>query len=448
MVGRVAGVMTALAFVGALFLVSQPSEAAEGDCGPVTLDMLFPDVDADGQPLPGVTEPETSSTTTDPTNSTEPEATTTSPEPEPTTTTNPTSTPTTTVCRTWVYDMVWPLAGQGHVMSGFGADRDSGDRKHKGADIVAPKMAPVVAVADGTVTILHNTPAEDCCWVGITHADGWQSWYIHLNNDTYLTDDGLGLGVRADLVDGSEVKAGEVIGWVGDSGNAEGTVPHLHFELRNPSGYAVDPVPSLQSARSQASLARFSGPYIDDEGRPVELGLGLLASRGILWSCDPVGIQFCPDRLTSSDGIANLLKSMTGLEVPMVAERQQRLSFQNYLADRELSLVLGCAPIETCFQNGITAGDIARLSDWVLRSQTLVSTDLESTDLESSSVILTLDDARTAENSLRYLGIVRYCDPAINDQRLVKRADTVDSLLSWLWGVGWVPCYEPVEPTS
>lgn len=404
--------------------------------------MLFPDLDADGQPQAVASEPETSSTnTTDSASTTEPETTTTSAAPDSTTTTG--TTPTTAVCRSWVYDMVWPLAGQGHVMSGFGADRDSGDRKHKGADIVAPKMAPVVAVADGTVTIIHNTPTEDCCWVGITHDDGWQSWYIHLNNDSYLTDDGLGLGVRADLVDGSEVKAGEVIGWVGDSGNAEGSVPHLHFELRSPSGYAVDPVPSLQSARSQASLVRFSGPYLDDEGRSVELGLGLLASRGILWSCDEVGIEVCPDRLTSSEDIANLIGLMTGLEIPEVAERQQRLSFQNYLADHELSLVLGCSPIETCFQTGITAGDVARLSDWVLRSQTPVSA-----DLETSSVALSLDDARTAENSLRYLGIVRYCDPAINDQRLVKRGDTVDSLLSWLWGVGWAPCYEPVEPTS
>ncbi len=459
MVGRVAGVITALAMVGALLMVSQTSAAAEGGCGPVTLDMLFPGLDSNGDPQPADTEPppestpppddDTTSTTTPESDSstTHPESTTTSDQDSETTTTLDVTTPVA-VCRSWVYSMTWPLGGEGRVFSGFGVDRDGGERKHKGADIMAPKMAPVVAVADGTVSIIHNVPGDDCCWVTIKHPDGWQSWYIHLNNDTYLTDDGLGLGVRADLTEGSVVTAGEVIGWVGDSGNAEGSVPHLHFELRNPSGVAVDAVPSLQSAKSKAELESFSGPYRDDEGRVSEYGAGLLASYGILWSCDELGLEACPDRLTQPVDIAVALNAMTGLVTPEIVARQQHLSFQEFLPDYELPLVLGCDPIETCFQIGITSGDVARLADWLGTAQQLVL--LDTTDDIGSIPLSTipLGDARSAENNLRFRGLIQYCDPKVDNTRLINRAEAAENLLWWVWGIGRTACYDPLDPRS
>lgn len=433
MVGRLAGVFAALAVVGAVFVVSQPSQAAQDDCRPVTLDMLFPDLDADGSPTTTLP-PDPDQTTTTVADDSNPGgddvATTTSPE-------SGSTPPGDEVCRTWVYDMAWPLATPGRVISGFGADRDHGERKHKGADILAPKLTPVVAVADGTVSMIHNTSGEECCWLAITHLDGWQSWYIHLNNDTYLTDDGAGIGARTDLAVGSKVVVGEVIGWVGDSGNAEATTPHLHFELRNPDGFAVDAVPSLGAAQANTELLAFHAPYRDDDGRPEEASAALLASHGVLWACDEFGLMTCPDRLTSPEEIKDLVSRMTGVTPPDVEGRTERLSLQDYFDDDILSLVLGCEPIEECLQAGISAGDIARLADWAL-----------SADRADDEAATQLANVRSAENHLRFRGLIGICDPSVDNQHLVNHAETATYAVWWIWGVGRTPCYTDSDNTS
>jgi hypothetical protein len=146
-----------------------------------------------------------------------------------------------------VYRMVFPLLGEHTLTDSFGDPRGRG-RKHAGVDILADRMTPVVAVADGTVRWIHNVPGDDCCDVALEHDDGWRSRYIHLNNDTPGTDDGRAVGIAPGLREGSRVAAGQLVGWVGDSGNAEATVPHLHFELRRANGTPVDPLPSLKAA--------------------------------------------------------------------------------------------------------------------------------------------------------------------------------------------------------
>jgi peptidoglycan LD-endopeptidase LytH len=115
----------------------------------------------------------------------------------------------------------------------FGHGR-SGGRSHKGTDLLAPQMTEIYAIADGIVIYVgtNNLSGRN---IKLDHGEGWESYYVHLNTDNVGTDDGdapWSLTVPEGIEEGVEVVAGQLIGWVGDSGNAEGTTTHTHFELR------------------------------------------------------------------------------------------------------------------------------------------------------------------------------------------------------------------------
>lgn len=171
--------------------------------------------------------------------------------------------------------IVFPVAGPNSYRDTFGAPRDGGARTHKGTDILAARMVPVVAILDGVVTVV-GSGAKAGTWIELRHDGGWTSRYLHLNNDTPGTDDGRGRGVAAGISPGTRVAAGRVIGYVGDSGNAETTTPHLHFEIRAPGGAAINPYPVLRGAvlvealenpgAGLSLLAAGRGPTPADEG--------------------------------------------------------------------------------------------------------------------------------------------------------------------------------------
>ena len=140
----------------------------------------------------------------------------------------------------------------------WGARRPGG-RRHRGSDLLAPRLTEVFAAADGVVVKVDDSRSSGRN-VTIDHGDGWTSHYLHLNNDHPGTDDGdapwsmtVAPGIEVDR----EVKKGQVIGWVGDSGNAEDTVPHTHFEIRS-DGRSINPFYALKDAyeRDRAHAAR------------------------------------------------------------------------------------------------------------------------------------------------------------------------------------------------
>jgi murein DD-endopeptidase MepM/ murein hydrolase activator NlpD len=136
--------------------------------------------------------------------------------------------------------------------------RRSGGRPHRGTDIMSPRGSPVVAVADGEI-IIKKWHHLSGWYLGIEHEGGWETYYVHLNNDTLGTDDGEGgeeTAFAAGIEIGVFVEAGQVIGYVGDSGNAEGTQPHTHFSLRR-DGTRVNPFPYLEEAW-QRQLSEFA----------------------------------------------------------------------------------------------------------------------------------------------------------------------------------------------
>jgi hypothetical protein len=118
---------------------------------------------------------------------------------------------------------------------------------------MAPKMTPLVAATDGEVSWMRwDNAGNSGNMLILTDDDGWEYWYIHINNDTPGTDDGTNTYDEAfadGIKRGQRVRAGELIAWVGDSGNAESSGPHVHFEMHDPGDVVVNPFNSLARAQ-------------------------------------------------------------------------------------------------------------------------------------------------------------------------------------------------------
>ncbi len=165
-----------------------------------------------------------------------------------------------------VVPMLFPVLGPTSHSDVWLACRSGCARMHMGQDLMGPKMSPLVAAFDGVITSLSRSSGTLVVTADRGRAAGWSAVYVHINNDTPGTDDGRGsdqYAVPAGLEVGSRVLAGQLVGWRGDSGNAEETGPHLHFELRKGSGWrgtVYNAHPSLVAAPVlRAPLA--SGPH-------------------------------------------------------------------------------------------------------------------------------------------------------------------------------------------
>jgi murein DD-endopeptidase MepM/ murein hydrolase activator NlpD len=153
--------------------------------------------------------------------------------------------------------------------STFGAAR-SGGRRHHGVDLMAPKMTQVYAAADGVV-VKVDTNRLSGRYLEVEHVGGWSTRYLHLNNDTPGTDDGEAgweLTLAPGIEVGTEVGAGQLIAWVGDSGNAEWTGSHTHFEIAF-EGSVIDPYPLVKEAWER-DVARYEAD-VWDLLHPLEL---------------------------------------------------------------------------------------------------------------------------------------------------------------------------------
>lgn len=153
-------------------------------------------------------------------------------------------------------------AAKVHWTDTYGAAR-SGGRPHLGVDMLGAKMIPLVAARSATV-IWGKFDDAGGSYLRLRDDEGWEYQYIHLNNDTPGTDDAkarctqtyspkLCATVESNgrLTIGTRVAEGEVIAYLGDSGNAETVGSHLHFEIYKPSGsgpQSIDPTPSVDAA--------------------------------------------------------------------------------------------------------------------------------------------------------------------------------------------------------
>ncbi|MGI9597395.1 MAG: DUF4214 domain-containing protein [Acidimicrobiales bacterium] len=182
------------------------------------------------------------------------------------------------------YSITLPIA-PGHTdrvrwSDTWGAPR-SGGRSHIGVDMLGPKMVPLVAANDSVVTWGRFDNSRGTI-VRLRDEAGWEYQYIHINNDTPGTDDGEATCLQAlseklcNAIDGTRIRsgtaveAGEFIGYLGDSGNAEWTAPHLHFEVYAPDGAGdvtpVNPTPYVDAARDGLGVEQERvGPFLNPE---------------------------------------------------------------------------------------------------------------------------------------------------------------------------------------
>jgi murein DD-endopeptidase MepM/ murein hydrolase activator NlpD len=129
--------------------------------------------------------------------------------------------------------LVFPVAGKNSKVGGYWGEYRNGNRKHKGIDIFARKGTPVVAISDGVVTSVSNGgKGGKCVWIK-SAKHPLTAYYAHLD--------------RQKVYAGQVVKKGQVIGTVGNTGNARYTPSHLHFGIYTGQG-AVNPLPYVKKS--------------------------------------------------------------------------------------------------------------------------------------------------------------------------------------------------------
>jgi hypothetical protein len=170
--------------------------------------------------------------------------------------------------------ILFPIVGPASWTDDFGAPRAQG--AHEGNDILSDWRAPVVAVEAGKVQT-YTKSARAGCMLYLDGKSGTTYLYIHLNEDLTPKNDGRGgckpgVAYAEGLRDGDRVQAGQLIGYVGSSGDA-GTTNHLHFELHPNDGAAVSPFKWLKRAERLLFVPPAEGTALlaADEARTLTL---------------------------------------------------------------------------------------------------------------------------------------------------------------------------------
>ncbi len=136
----------------------------------------------------------------------------------------------------------FPVAGKGNaaIQSFWSDSRDGGKRSDEGIDIFASRGTPVVAVTDGTISYTGDR--------GLGGKQVWQRAGLFGNSIYYAHLDWIAVS------DGQSVKMGDTLGFVGNTGNAKTTTPHLHFGIYRTGG-AVNPLPFVYQTKDLKSAA-------------------------------------------------------------------------------------------------------------------------------------------------------------------------------------------------
>jgi Peptidase family M23 len=190
-----------------------------------------------------------------------------------------------------VPSLAFPVVGNVSYINDYGAPRGSG--WHQGNDIMARWRAPAIAAERGRVE-LHTGSSIGTCMLYLRGVSGYTYVYIHLNNDlTARSEDSggcrQGVAYAPGLKTGDYVRKGELVGYVGDSGDAENGMDHLHFEIRR-GGSPLNPYNHLRAARHALYP------------RPATLAEMWLMLRGRVSSVTADRVEVAVDRIRMSNG--------------------------------------------------------------------------------------------------------------------------------------------------
>ncbi len=181
----------------------------------------------------------------------------------------------------------FPVVGGATFSDDFGAPRaDTGF--HQGIDLFAPVGTPVVAVHDGTLfNVGWNRLGGNRLWLDDGVGDAF--YYAHLS------------AYAPTAVEGASVRAGDVIGFVGATGDAVGTPPHLHFEIHPGGSWAVPPFAYVTAWKAQGTT--LAPP--DASSSP----LGVTGSTALQFVASPL----------ETNGRSTDLSSLSGLDLAAIA---------------------------------------------------------------------------------------------------------------------------------
>jgi murein DD-endopeptidase MepM/ murein hydrolase activator NlpD len=145
-----------------------------------------------------------------------------------------------------IHGFVFPVDEPHTFGDSFGAPRMTGteyEHAHQGTDIMAPAGTRLLACERGVVTQM-GTDVLGGIKLWLKGESGTFYYYAHLS------------AFEPGIVDGTLVEAGQVVGYVGDTGNAKGGAPHLHYEIHPDGGPAVNPYPLLAVVDGLSRLGR------------------------------------------------------------------------------------------------------------------------------------------------------------------------------------------------
>jgi peptidoglycan LD-endopeptidase LytH len=240
------------------------------------------------------------------------------------------------------------------VQSEFGAARDAGRRQHQGIDIFAPRLTPVLAVADGTARTGTNGLGGKVVWLrgGVF---GASFYYAHLEEWAFAGT--------------ARVRAGDVVGYVGNSGNAHTTSPHLHFGIYD--GGAIDPLPFIRGDDPVPPPAPGAAQWLAETIRVTSPRTALRAGRHPTATAIAelrratvarvLALSGSAVRLTLPDGSQGYV-DRRAVAVASTPLRRQQLAAGTSLRERPLAQ----APIHTVIDQTVTADVVGEFNGFAL----------------------------------------------------------------------------------